>query len=185
MNDDFQTVGGWRQPAITLPASLADVEPVLRIRTPASMRYRYNPGSAPSRFLRGLKHKLLLGERCPDTGEVYIPPRGVSPTCGLPTTEQVECGPYGTITSFCIVHIGFGVNAPPTPFATALILPDHGSVSLYGPIQGIPLEDIRIGMRVEPVWVDDDQLETSFENIRWWRPIDEPDVDAALLKGHM
>ena len=105
--------------------------------------------------------------------------------CGLPTTTQVEVGPKATVTSFCVVHIGFGVNAPPTPFVTAMILPDGAAVSLYGPIQEIPYDEVRIGMRVEPVWVDDDQLTTSFENIKWWRPIDEPDVAAELLKGHM
>ena len=46
-------------------------------------------------------------------------------------------------------------------------------------------DQVRIGMRVEPVWVDDDQLAPSFESIKWWRPIDEPDVPAESLKGHM
>ena len=44
---------------------------------------------------------------------------------------------------------------------------------------------MHIGQRVEAVWVDDDQLSTSFENIKYWRPIDEPDVAPELLKGHM
>jgi uncharacterized OB-fold protein len=109
----------------------------------------------------------------------------MSPTEGLPTTEQVEVGPKGSISSFCVVHIGFGVNAPPTPFVSALILPDGAAVSLYGTLLEVPIEDVRIGMRVEPVWVPDDQLTTSSENITHWRPIDEPDVPAESLKGHM
>ena len=32
-------------------------------------------------------------------------------------------------------------------------------------------------MRVEAVWKDDDELEASFENIKWWRPTGEPDAD--------
>lgn len=176
--------GLWEQPAVTVP-DLGDSEPVQRIRTPAALTYTYNPGTAPTRFLRGLAEKKIIGEACPVTGDVYVPPRGLSPVCGLPTTRQVEVGPHGTITGFCIVHIGFGVNAPPTPFVTAMILPDGAAVSVYGPIQETPYDEVRTGMRVEPVWVDDDQLTTSFENIRWWRPIDEPDVAPELLKGHM
>ncbi len=159
--------GLWTQPVPSVPVELGD-DPVQRQVVPASMRYDYSPGLATSRFLRGLTEKRILGERCPETGDVYVPPRGVSPVSGLRTTEQVEVGPKATITSFCVVHIGFGVNAPPTPFVSALFLPD-----------------VRIGMRVEPVWVDDDQLTTSMENIRYWRPIDEPDVPAEQLKGHM
>ena len=176
--------GLWSQPQPTVP-DLGEVEPVQRLRIPAAMTYDYTPGLAQSRFLRGLADKKILGERCPVTGDVYVPPRGVSPVSGMPTTEQVEVGPHATVTSFCIVHIGFGVNAPPTPFVSALFLPDGAAVSLYGTVQEIPHDQVRIGMRVEPVWVDDAELTTSMENIRYWRPIDEPDVPAEQLKGHM
>jgi uncharacterized OB-fold protein len=176
--------GLWSQPQPTgVPDFEAD-EDVQRIRLPASMRYRYTPGTAMTRFLEGLKDKKFLGERCPVTGDVYVPPRGMSPVVGLPTTEQVEVGPKGSIASFCVVHIGFGVNAPPTPFVSALILLDGAAVSVYGTLLEVPIEDVRIGMRVEPVWVPDDELTTSFQNVTHWRPIDEPDVDPATLKGH-
>ena len=56
------------------------------------------------------------------------------------------------------MHIGFGVNAPPTPFVCALVLLDGAAVSIYGTLLEIPIEDVRIGMRVEPVWVPDDEL---------------------------
>jgi uncharacterized OB-fold protein len=176
--------GLWTQPTPSVPVDLGD-DPVRRQVVPAAMHYNYSPGLASTRFLRGLAEKRFLGERCPETGEVYIPPRGVSPVSGLPTTEQVEVGPKATITSFCVVHIGFGVNAPPTPFVSALFLPDGAAVSLYGTMGEVPHDEVRIGMRVEPVWVDDDQLTESMENIRYWRPIDEPDVPAEQLKGHM
>ena len=176
--------GLWSQPAPTVPGA-HDGESVQRVRIPASMTYDYSPGLAQSRFLRGLADKRILGERCPASGDVYVPPRGVSPVSGLPTTEQVEVGPKATITSFCVVHIGFGENAPPTPFVSALFLPDGAAVSLYGTVGEVPIDQVRIGMRVEPVWVDDAELTTSMENIRYWRPIDEPDVPAEQLKGHM
>jgi uncharacterized OB-fold protein len=176
--------GLWSQPQPRVP-ELGDVEPVQRIRVPASIVYDYTPGAAPSAFLRALADRRILGGRCEEDAEVYVPPRGVSPVVGRRLTEMVEVGPKATITSFCVVHIGFGENAPPTPFVSALILPDGAAVSLYGTVLGIALEDIRIGMRVQPVWAPEDRLTTSFENITHWEPIDEPDVDAELLKGHM
>ena len=36
-------------------------------------------------------------------------------------------------------------------------------------------------MRVEAVWVDDDDLAISFENIKWWRPNGEEDADPSCL----
>lgn len=179
--------GLWIQPAVDLSAipELEGVDQVQRVRMHAAIKYDFVPGVATTRFLHGLKQKKLLGERAEGSDDVYIPPRGMNPTTGKPTIEQVELPHKGTVTTFCVVHIGFGVNAPPTPFCSALVLIDGACVSVYGPIQEIEYDKVRIGMRVEPVWVDDDQLDTSFENIKYWRPIDEPDVDAALLKGHM
>lgn len=178
--------GLWEQPQPNLPQWVAHVaEPVQRIRVPASMVYRYTPGAAPTRFLRGLAEKRILGEKDPVNGDVYLPPRGMSPVVGLPTTEQVELPDTGTLSAFCIVHIGFGVNAPPTPFVSALVLVDGADVSVYGTLLEIPIEEVRIGMRVQAVWAPDDELTTSFENIRYWKPLDEPDVPAERLKGHM
>ncbi len=177
----------WSQPEIDLSgiAEFDGGEAIQRVRLPASITYDYIPGLAQTRFLRGLAQKKILGERSAQSGDVYVPPRGMSPAEGLPTSEQVELPHRGSVASFCVVHIGFGVNAPPTPFVSALVLLDGAAVSLYGTLLEIPIEEVRIGMRVQAVWVDDDQLEPSFESIRYWKPLDEPDVAAELLKGHM
>ena len=187
MSYDTLPEGLWSAPAIDTSAiaELDGVEAIQRVRLAASITYDYIPGRATTRFLRGLAQKKLLGEKDPLNGDVYIPPRGVGPVSGLPTTEQVELPHKGSVASFCVVHIGFGTNAPPTPFCSALILLDGASVSVYGPIQEISHDKVRIGMRVEPVWVDDADLSTSFESIKWWRPIDEPDAPAEDMKGHM
>ncbi|MEZ5321839.1 MAG: OB-fold domain-containing protein [Microthrixaceae bacterium] len=180
--------GLWSQPTVDTSAvadALDGTETVQRVRQPASIRYDFVPGVATTRFLKGLANKQIFGERDPLTGDVYVPPRGVCPVSAQPTTEQVELSHKGSVSSFCVVHIGFGTNAPPTPFCSALILLDGAVISLYGPIQEIPYDQVRIGMRVEAVWADDADLSPSFESIKWWRPIDEPDVAAETLKGHM
>lgn len=175
--------GLWSQPQPVVPH--LDGEPVQRIMVPATMVYDYTPGTAPTEFLNGLAHKKIYGARATPTSEIYVPSRGMDPVLGMPTTELVEVGPKGTITTFCVVHIGFGDNAPPTPFVSALVLPDGAAVSLYGTVLGIPHDEVRIGMRVQPVWAPPEEMTTSFENIRHWEPIDEPDVRAEQLKGHM
>ena len=55
--------GLWSQPAIDASAiaELDGVEPIQRVRLPASITYDYIPGLAPTRFLRGLAQKKILG----------------------------------------------------------------------------------------------------------------------------
>jgi uncharacterized OB-fold protein len=176
----------WSQPPPVLPEGFdLGEDPVQRPVVPARLVYDYTPGRSMTRFLRGLEQKRIFGERVPGHPDVYVPPRGMSPALGLPTTEQVELSHKGTIAAFCVVHIGFGVNAPPTPFVSAMVLLDGASVSVYGTVLGCPIEEVRIGMRVEAVWAPDEELTTSFENIRYWQPIDEPDVPGEQLKGHL
>ena len=179
--------GLWSQPAVDTSAiaELADVEQVQLVRNPARLEYDYTPGVATTRFLRAIKEKRLVGERCPETGKVYIPPRGVSPVAGLPTTEQVELGLDGTIVSFCVVNLDFTGNAQEIPYVSALILVDGSDIPIYGLVREIPYDEVHPGLRVTSRWVDDAELTTSFENIKWWAPNGEPDVSTDDLSDYV
>ena len=122
--------GLWTQPDIDLSSlGLTDGdEAVRRVRNPARLEYDYTPGLATTRFLRAIEQKRLVGERCPETGKVYVPPRGMSPVSGLPTTEQVELSDHGTVTSFCVVNLQFTGLVQEVPYVSALILPDGADV---------------------------------------------------------
>ena len=116
---------------------------------------------------------------------MYIPPRGVSPVAGLPTTEQVELGTDGTVVSFCVVNLDFTGNAQEIPYVSALILVDGSDIPIYGLVREIPYDQVHTGLRVGPVWVEDAELTTSFENIRWWAPNGEPDVPTEQLADYV
>lgn len=176
--------GLWSQPSVAVP-DLGDTEAIQRVCIPASMTYRYTPGTATTRFLRALERKELLGERCPSTGKVYVPARGMSPVVGLPTTETVRLADTGTVTTFCVVDIDFTGGSMQVPFVSALIVPDGADIAVYGLVSGVAASEVRMGQRVKAVWVDDDQLSTSFENIKHWEPIDEPDVDVDELLARL
>ena len=105
----------------TIPA-LADVEPVKSTKTPLHLDYEYTAGAASSRFLRAVKEKKLMGQRCPQCGKVYLPPRGACPTDGVPTTDEVELPHTGTVTTFCVVNVPFlhVVKADESAMATGM-----------------------------------------------------------------
>ncbi len=167
-----------------IPA-LADVEPVRSIRTPARLDYRFTAGEATSRFLRGLAQRRILGERCSVCGKVYVPPRGPCPTDGVPTREQVELPHTGVVTTFCIVNLQFYGQAMEVPYVSATILLDGADIGLFALVQEIPYDQVRMGMRVEAVWVDDDQLAPTLESIKWFRPTGEPDADYESYREHV
>ena len=170
---------------VVLPERLQGVEPVRSIRAPARLEYRYTAGQATTRFLRGIARKQILGERCGRCGKVILPPRGSCPSCGVPTSEQVELPDRGIVTTFCVVNVKFSGSAMELPYVCATVLPEGGDMGLFGMIQEVPFDQVRMGMRVEAVWVDDAELSHDLGSIKWWRPTGEPDADYDSYREHV
>ena len=51
-------------------------EPVKTIVTPVHLLYDWAATSAQAEFLDAIQEGRLLGERCPECGNVYCPPSG-------------------------------------------------------------------------------------------------------------
>ncbi|MEU7133495.1 OB-fold domain-containing protein [Streptomyces sp. NPDC046261] len=145
-------------------------DPVTSITTPARLEYTYTPGRAQSRHLHALARHRTLGERCPSCRKVCVPPRGACPTCGIATTEQVEVGPHGTVTTFCVVNIKAKDAQIEVPYVYAHIALDGADLALHGRIAGIPCDQVRMGLRVRPVWKEGDRYPDHY------RPTGEPDA---------
>lgn len=151
-------------------------DPITKISTPISLDYSYTPGRAASRFLRGIADRKIVGERCPECSNVYVPPRGVCPRCGVATAEEVPIKPTGTITTFCVVNVPFTGQAVECPYVSASILLDGADISIMHLIQEVAADEVRMGMRVEAVWVDESEMKPTLESIKYFRPTGEPDV---------
>ncbi|WP_406491733.1 OB-fold domain-containing protein [Streptomyces sp. NBC_00846] len=151
-------------------------DPVTGIVTPARLDYRYSPGRAQSAYLGALSEQRVVGERCPSCTKVYVPPRGACPTCGVATAEQVEVGPRGTVTTYCIVNIKAKNLDIEVPYVYAHIALDGADLALHARIGGIPYDQVRMGLRVEPVWTEDGRHPDHY------RPTGEPDADYDAYK---
>jgi uncharacterized OB-fold protein len=147
--------------------------------------YTFTAGKASSRFLRELMARRLVGRRCPACAKVYVPARESCPTCGVATTDEVEVLDRGTVTTFCIVNIPFPGMAVKPPFAAASVLLDGSDILIFHLLQELPVEEVRMGLRVEAVWKPDHQLEPSMESIVYFRPSGEPDASYESYKDHL
>lgn len=162
---------------VTVPDSIAGVEAVQSVRTPIRLEYVYTPGQALSTYLRGMKDKKILAERCPQTGQVFVPPRGVSPVAGIPTEGPIELPDHGYVESFNITRVPIAMRPDlEPPYCSAWILLDGASVGFMGLVVNCEPESVKLGTRVRAVWKPDDELEMSATNILGWEPTGEPDV---------
>jgi len=144
------------------------------IHTPIRLEYTYAPGLAASRFLRGLAAGRVLGQRCPRCAKVYVPPRGSCPMCGVLTSTEVEVGPRGTVTTYCVVNVPSPHLPIPVPYACAEVLLDGADIATTFLLREVEPDAVRIGMRVETVWAD--ERGPTLASISHVRPVDEPDA---------
>jgi uncharacterized OB-fold protein len=155
------------------------------ITTPVRLHYEHTASPGESSFLRGLADGKLLGQRCPACGKVYIPPRGACPTCGVPTTDEVELSDQGTVTTFCVVNVPYPGQRVAPPYVAASVLLDGADIPIQHLILGCDPGEVRMGMRVRAFWKPRHQWGTTPENIDHFFPTGEPDAPYETYAHHL
>ncbi|ONM48611.1 Zn-ribbon domain-containing OB-fold protein [Nocardia donostiensis] len=146
--------------------------PVAEFTNPFQMEYTYVAGTGRSTFLRGLAHRRLLARRCDSCDRVYLPSPEFCSRCLTELSEPFPLDGTGTVSTFCVVNFPFPGQVIDPPYLVAYIQVDGADTRLMHLIRETDLSAVHIGMRVEPVWCDDDELSTSMNSIRYYRPID-------------
>ena len=148
------------------------------IITPVRLHYEHTASPGESAYLRGLAEGRLLGQRCGVCGQVYIPPRGTCPADGVPTDDEVELPDSGTVTSFCIVNVGYPGQRVTPPYVAAAVLLDGADIAFQHLVLGCDPGEVRMGMRVRAVWNDSG-------SISHFAPTGEPDATYETYARHL
>jgi uncharacterized protein len=159
--------------------------PVTMVVTPIRLRIEHSASAEESRYLRALAEGKLTGQRCPECGKVYVPPRGACPTDGVPTTTEVELPDVGTVTTFCIVNVPFQGQRIPSPYVAASVLLDGADIAFQHLILGCDPSEVRMGLRVRAVWRPREEWGTTSENISHFEPTGEPDAPYESYAHHL
>jgi hypothetical protein len=147
-----------------------EVTPGMTI-TPVRLHYMHTASPGETAYLRGLAEHRILGQRCGVCGQVYVPPRGTCPADGVPTSEEVELPESGTVTTFCIVNVGYPGQRDQgftPPYVAAAVLLDGADIAFQHLVLGCDPGEVRMGMRVRAVWGED--------GVSHFEPAGEPDA---------
>lgn len=155
----------------------------------ASITYRNPVPAAADRAIAASREQRLLGLRCPMCERVYVGGRGYCPIDAIelgPETE-IDLPHRGTITNFVVVTpVQYPGQTETEPFARVFVLLDGFDVVLgYQPVIELPVDAVRVGVRVAAVWAspaevadgDAGGMGQSLGSLIGWMPTGEPDVD--------
>jgi hypothetical protein len=156
-------------------------EMITGIEVPIYLQYNFTAGTAPARFLSQVKKGVLTGQRCPRCANVYVPPRGSCAACGVATEEEVVLSDKATVESFTIVAIPIPNNPIQPPYIIANLVADGANLSFIHLMSECVNEEVHIGQRVQAVWKPEEEWDYAMDNIRYFKPLDEPDVPVDMI----
>jgi uncharacterized protein len=114
------------------------------------------PGTEP--YWDGVAQGVLMLQHCPDCGCVLHPPEPVCPDCQSDALVWRRASGTGVLFSYTVVHHPTHRSfADRVPYVVALVELDEG-VRLVTSIIGAPDAQLRVGMPVEVVFVEEENL---------------------------
>ncbi len=151
-----------------------------------------NPVAAA--FGAALADGRITGHRCPSCQRVYSPPKGYCPICVVATgpDDLVEVADRGLVTSWTVLTpIQYTGQKERADYALASILLDgaDGTIGQQRLVE-VPLDEIRMGLRVEAVWAPPGEREPDDRGyglgsaVTGWRPTGEPDAPPSAYQDH-
>jgi uncharacterized protein len=171
-------------------------EPVTVMEQMVDLDYKIRRSPTQERFDEAMQEGRITGHRCPSCRRVYVPPKGFCPLCVVQTgqDDEVEVADCGTITSFTVLTpIQYRGQQEQERYALASLLLD-GADSTVGQqrIEGVPLDDIRMGLRVRATWRPPEER-SGGAGARWgigdaishWEPSGEPDAAPDSYQEHV
>jgi len=138
--------------------------------------YKFAVGPTFNRFYEGLKEEKILGNKCPQCGEILVPARTFCPKCFVDMGEWMEVSQEGEVVTWALANSQvFGMPLEP-PFMVALIRLDGTSCNFLHLIGGFDLGDpdmvknrVKSKGKVKAVWRD--EKEGHLLDIKYFEPL--------------
>ncbi len=119
-----------------------------------ALPYTYFAGRVGSKFITTIRDKKkIMGIKCNKCSVVYVPPRQNCDVCLEDISKNwVDLKNVGEITNFTIVRYEDKHLPKKPPFVLAMIKLEGADTSLVHIVEGVDLDRIKTGMKVQAVF---------------------------------
>ncbi len=165
-------------------------EPVTMMSHSVGVEYAVAaPTPLALRFAAVVAEGRIIGHRCDSCGKVYVPPRGYCGLCVIPTATEVDVASTGTVTSFTVITpIQYHGQEETEDYAQANVLLDGADQTMMTRLDGVPLAEVRMGLRLEVAWKPADERSGTSglaDAAAGWRVTGEPDTPLDAFAEHI
>lgn len=115
-------------------------------------------GEYMDRFYDALENKQFIGNKCPECGNIFVPPRKICGKCNktIPLDKYwVDLPETGTLLNYTVTY--YKVNERTTrkvkkPQIIGMIQIDGSNTGIVYRLLNITPKEVKIGMKVKTVW---------------------------------
>jgi hypothetical protein len=148
------------------PGEAVKEQELIVLRKTISVNQRFATGPVMGKFLKGLKEKKILANKCPQCGRLQLAPREVCAVCRVEATEWQEVGPKGNLE---VIEVVYYASPDPltgetreTPYGSIHVLLDgcRGNETFWHLLRKDQIFRVREsqgevkGTRLRPVWAE-------------------------------
>ena len=102
-------------------------------------------------FLKFLEQGKMMTTRCRKCGKIYFPPKMDCSVCGASEMDWIEIDEVGKLVAYSTVMYGPTGFENDVPYTIAVIRLPNG-MQVFGRISNkIPVDNIKVGMKLKPV----------------------------------
>lgn len=155
------------------------MDPIHRTVVREAFPVTYFAGKHATQFYERMRdEKTIIGNKCPQCDNVYVPPIDFCRKCFCETGENwVDCGTQGILYNYSILHVQFPGYVLKPPFIYAYIKLDGSDDWFIHIMRETHLDKVKRNIRVEAVWDEEAGLKQSnighiFQPIKYFRPVD-------------
>ncbi len=115
-------------------------------------------GQYMDKFYDGLENKKFIGNKCPECGNVFVPPRKICGKCNKTIQldkDWVELPETGALLNYTVTY--YKVNDRTTrkvkkPQIIGMIQIDGSNTGIVYRLLNVDPNDVKVGMKVKVVW---------------------------------
>ena len=126
-------------------------------------RISFTGESKAAEFVDFLAQGRVMATKCRDCGLIEFPPKMDCPSCMSSNAEWFQITEPGTLITYSTVTYGPSGFEDDAPYTLAMA--DFGDFKMFGRMcKDIPLDDLKVGMKVKvmPVRLGDDHISYEF-----------------------
>lgn len=116
------------------------------------VNYIYTFGLAGEAFFRAIKDKgTFLATRCEECEVTFVPPKAYCDRCFEKLEKYVDVGTTGYVETYTVTFRNMDGSAKKLPRILAMVRIDGTDGGIIHYLQGIPFDEVAIGMPVQAI----------------------------------